>query len=163
MSVDTDGNQSAFSDRILSRAIGEEIQRARKALGLSRPQLSALLPSRIGQRTLLSYEHGIRHPTVLRLVEIGQAVGVDAATMLHRALLRAGDYVVTMTLHVDLHALLADKTRVFRPLAPWARNTLNENPEGVAEVDPPVVANLALFIGCRHRELARHLAQFTPE
>jgi hypothetical protein len=45
----------------------------------------------------------------------------------------------------------------------WARNTLNEQPEGVAYVEPAVVRNLALFVGCRYQDLADYLARFAPE
>jgi hypothetical protein len=44
------------SDRVISRAIGEELRRAREAGGWSRAQFVKLLPSGIGDRTLLSYE-----------------------------------------------------------------------------------------------------------
>jgi hypothetical protein len=33
----------------------------------------------------------------------------------------------------------------------------------VVEVDPAVVRNLALFIGCSHHDLAAYLAWFIPE
>jgi transcriptional regulator with XRE-family HTH domain len=150
-------------DRALSRALGEEIRRAREAHGWTREELSARLPSGIGERTVLSYEHGIRHLSVIRLIEIGRAVGVDAATLLSRALQRARDHVETITLRVDLNRLQRDKTCAFQTMIPWVRNTLNEHPDGVAEVEPVVVRNLALFIGCTHRELADHLAGFAPE
>lgn len=155
--------QAAPSDQVFSRALGEELRKARETCGWTRVEMCERLPSGIGDRTLLSYEHGARHFSVLRLVELGRALGVDGAALLNRALLRAGDYVVTMTLHVDLTALLRAKTRRFRPLAPWARNLLSQNPGGVVEVEPLVVANLAMFVGCAHRELAEWLAQFTPE
>jgi ribosome-binding protein aMBF1 (putative translation factor) len=45
-------------NKMISRAIGEELRRAREASGLTLAQLSARLPSGVGERTLLSYEHG---------------------------------------------------------------------------------------------------------
>jgi len=45
----------------------------------------------------------------------------------------------------------------------WARNTLNEHPDGIVEIESAVVRNLALFIGCSHKALAKYLARFTPE
>jgi transcriptional regulator with XRE-family HTH domain len=77
------------SDKMISRAIGEELRRARETLGWSRGQLVARLPSGIGDRTLLSYEHGTRHLTTLRLVELCRALGVAAPTLLNQALQRA--------------------------------------------------------------------------
>jgi transcriptional regulator with XRE-family HTH domain len=156
-------DQTVLSDRVVSRAVGEELRRAREALGWSRGQLAARLPSGIGERTLLSYEHGTRHFTVLRLIEIARVLGVDGPTLLARGLQRARVYVESMTLHVDLRRLLLDNNNVFRPMAQWARNTLNEHPAGVVEVEPAVVRNLALFVGCPREDLANYLARFTPD
>jgi hypothetical protein len=47
-------------------------------------------------------------------------------------------------------------------MSQWARNALNENPQGAVEIAPTVVQHLALFTGCTHHELAEYLTQFTP-
>jgi hypothetical protein len=150
------------SEKMISRALGEEMRRAREARGLSRGQLVALLPSGIGDRTLLSYEHGTRHLTAIRLIEIGHAVAVDGPTLMARGLQRARIHAENMTLTVDLHALLRDVSPTFRPLHQWARNMLNDNPSGTVKVEMEVVRNLAMFIGCHHLELANHLCRFIP-
>jgi hypothetical protein len=126
-------------------------------------QLVARLPSGIGDRTLLSYEHGTRHLTVLRFIELGRAMMVNAPTLLARGLQRAQVYVEHLTLTVDLRALLCDDNAKFRPMVQWARNSLSEHPDGIAEVEPVVVRNLALFVGCHPRDLADYLARFTPD
>lgn len=153
------------SDKIISRAIGEELRRAREACGWSRAQLVARLPSEIGDRTLLSYEHGTRHLTLIRFIEICRAMGVDSAALHSRALQRARLHLETMNLHIDLWALLRDcnDNTAFRPMIQWARNSLNEHPEGVMEIPPVVVRNLALFVGCPRQDLANYLAQFVPD
>jgi hypothetical protein len=153
------------SDKVISRALGEELRRAREACGWSRLQLVSRLPSGIGDRTLLSYEHGTRHLTVIRFIEICWAMGVDSAALHSRALQRARIHVETMNLHVDLRALLLDcnNSAMFRPMVQWARNTLNENPEGIVEVQPVAVRNLALFVGCLRQDLTSYLAQFVPD
>jgi transcriptional regulator with XRE-family HTH domain len=154
---------SVLSDKVISRAIGEELRRAREAHGWSRLQLVERLPSGIGDRTLLSYEHGLRHPTVLRLIEIGHALEVAAPTLLARGLQRARIHVENLPLAVDLNALLHDENTAFRPMVQWARNTLNEHPNGVVEIEAPVVRHLALFVGCAHLDLANYLARFLPD
>lgn len=65
----------------------------------------------------------------------------------------------------NLHALLEDNRRggTFGPMRQWARNTLNERPDGIVEIEPAVVRNLALFIGCSRKALTKYLARFTPE
>jgi transcriptional regulator with XRE-family HTH domain len=151
------------TDKMISRAIGEELRLAREALGWSRGHLVSRLPSGIGDRTLLSYEHGTRHLTTLRLIELCRAMGVGAPTLLTRALQRAQIYMNNLVLEVDLRALLLDERPQFRPLAPWARNALNMHPDGVMVVEPAAVRNLALFVGCTYHELANHLARFVPD
>jgi len=152
-----------FDGDAITRAVGEELRRTREARGLSRLQLVALLPSGIGDRTLLSYEHGTRQLSVLRLAELSWALGTDAPTMFARGLQRARLLVENLTLAVDLHALLGDERVTFRPLAQWARNLLNEQPDGIVEVEPAVVRHLASFIGCASTELADHFARFVPD
>jgi hypothetical protein len=126
-------------------------------------QLVARLPSGIGDRTLLSYEHGTRHLTVLRFIELCHALQEDPATLLNRALQRARIHLENLRIRVDLRALLDDKSDTFRPMNQWARNTLNSRPDGVAELEPAVVQNLASFVGCSRQALAKYLARFVPD
>lgn len=160
--MNTDVPAELLSDAI-TRAVGQELRRAREARGLSRLQFVARLPSGIGDRTLLSYEHGTRQLTLLRLAEISWALDADAPTMFARGLQRARLLVEDLTLAVDLRTLLDDERVKFRPLAQWARNTLNSHPNGIVEVEPVAVKHLAAFIGCTSAVLAKHLAQFAPD
>ncbi len=155
--------QDDVTDKAFARAVGEEIRRAREEKGWSRAQLVAKLPSGIGDRTLLSYEHGTRQLTVLRLHEICRILGVSAPVLLSRALQRARIQLQNLVLHIDLRALLDDKSDRFRPMFQWARNKLNENPGGVVELEPSSVREMATFFGCSHLELANYLARFIPE
>jgi transcriptional regulator with XRE-family HTH domain len=155
--------QDGLTDKAISRAVGEELRRRREAAGWSRAELVARLPSGIGDRTLLSYEHGTRHLTVLRLIELCRPLGVSTPALLASALQRARIYLENLDLRIDLHALLDDKTDRFRPMAQWARNKLNQCPGGIVEVGPAVVSEIALFMGCDHRDLATYLVRFTPE
>ena len=150
---------------VFARAIGEELRRAREAHGWSRAQLSKRMPSGNGERTLLAYEHGVRRLLLQKLVELCVVLRVDPGTINTRGLARAQLYLENLTLHVDLNSLLQDNGRggTFGPLRQWARNTLNEHPDGIVEIEPAVVRNLALFMGCSHDALAKHLARFTPE
>jgi transcriptional regulator with XRE-family HTH domain len=152
-----------LTDDRVNRAVGHELRRLREARGLSRAELVRLLPSGIGDRTLLSYEHGSRQLTLLRFAELSWALGVDAPTLFARGLQRARVLVEHLTLTVDLLALLVDTRVAFRPLAQWARNTLNDHPGGIVDVEPAVVRNLARFMGCTPWELANYLARFTPD
>ncbi|MFL6118040.1 multiprotein-bridging factor 1 family protein [Actinophytocola sp.] len=155
--------QNEVAAKAISRAIGEELRRAREAEGWSRAEFITRLPSGIGERTLLAYEHGIRVLTVLRLLELCGALGVVATVLLTMALQRARIFLTNLNLYVDLRALLRDESRKFRPLAQWAKNRLNRCPDGIAELAPTSVGELADFIGCTHEELACYLAKFIPD
>lgn len=147
----------------IARALGDELRRAREAGGWSRAQFVARLPSSLGDRTVLAYEHGLRQLTVLRLVELCQGAGVGATDVLGRALQQARITLANLTLRVDLRQLMEHKNETFRPMVQWARNKLNKCPDGVAELTPSAVIELADFMGCTHQDLATHLARFLPE
>lgn len=147
----------------ISRALGDELRRTRESRGWSRAHFVTLLPSRIGDRTLLAYEHGLRQLTVLRLIELSGGLDVPPSTILDQALQRARLSLQNLVMRVDLRQLLSDTNNSYRPIFPWARNRLNEEPEGVVELLPQVVRELAAFLGRTHLELANYLSQFTPE
>lgn len=150
-------------DKMISRAIGVELRRAREARGWSRGSLVARLPSGIGDRTLLSYEHGTRALTVLRLVELSRELDVPAPILLSQALQRARLELTNLVLQVDLQAMLKHENSKFQPMVQWARNKLNEHPDGVVTLPPSSVRELATFVGHSYDELATYLATFTPE
>lgn len=147
----------------VARALGGELRRTREARGWSRGRFVQKLPSKIGDRTLLSYEHGIRHMTVLRLVELSQALKVPASTVVDQALQRARLALVNLVLRVDLRQLLEDRSFHYRPMRPWARNRLNDSPNGIIEVSPDGVRELAAFLGRTPVEVSAYLAQFIPD
>jgi transcriptional regulator with XRE-family HTH domain len=155
--------QDKAAIRALSRAIGEGLRRAREARGWSRGQLVALLPSGIGDRTLLSYEHGTRHLTVVRLVEVCRPLGVAAPTLLSDALQRARRELDNLVLRVALKSLISDDSVKFRPLRQWAKNKLNRYPDGIVELEPSAVEELADFVGYKSSDLANYLAKFVPD
>ena len=146
----------------IALALGAELRRAREAGGWSRAQFVARLPSGIGDRTLLSYEHGTRHMTVPRLLELCHGLGVAAPTLLSQALQKAQVHLSTLVLRVDLRQLVNHRNEKFRPMVQWARNKLNKHPDGIVELEPSVVLELADFIGCSQHDLAAHLIRFSP-
>ena len=151
------------AEKTISRAIGEELRRAREANGWSRNYLVTRLPSGIGARTLLSYEHGTRHLTLLRFIELCRALGVAAPALLNQALQRARIHLQNLVLQIDLHQLLNDRNDQFLPMAQWAHNKLIEYPAGIVELPPSSVRELATFLGCPYHELAAYLARFIPD
>lgn len=82
------GDQPSAFDK----ALGDELRAIRERLDLTRLQAVALMLQRtgveIGDRTLLTYEHGIRNVTVARLVELSETYGVPVTLILTDTLRR---------------------------------------------------------------------------
>ena len=155
--------QDEVTDKAIARAIGEELRRARERKGLSRAQFVKELPSGIGDRTLLAYEHGLRQLTILRLVELSEGLRVPASIILAQALERARIHLENLVLRVDLRELLSDDNPHYRPMRQWAKNRLSQEPGGIVELTPAAVLELSAFLGRTHAELASYLSKFTPE
>jgi transcriptional regulator with XRE-family HTH domain len=150
------------TDRAFSRILGQEIRRAREARGWTRVQLVEQLPSGIGDRTLLSYEQGIRHLSVIRFVEISKALGVAASELLARALEKARD-LRAFSLRVNLRAVLRDQRDGFESVRRWARNRLKGDPSTEVLLAPMTIRELAVALDYSHAALAAYLAEFTTE
>jgi transcriptional regulator with XRE-family HTH domain len=123
----------------IARALGDALQRAREALGLSRAAFVRRLPSGIGDRTLLAYEHGLRQLTIVRFLELCKSLKVSAPDLLAHALQRAELHLNHLKLRVDLNKVLMERNMNFRPLVQWARNRLNHTPNGIIEVSPDAI------------------------
>jgi transcriptional regulator with XRE-family HTH domain len=146
----------------IARALGDELRLHREARGWSRAQFVRKLPSQIGDRTLLAYEHGLRQLTILRLIELSDGLGVPASVILGQALQRARIALHNVTLRVDLRQLLQDTNNNYRPMFSWARNRLTDSNDGIIDVTPSGVQELAAFIGRSQQETSTYLAKFTP-
>lgn len=146
----------------IARGIGEELRHRREVMGLSRAKFVERLPSRIGDRTLLAYEHGLRQLTVIRLVELSEGLEVGAPTVLAQGLQRARVTLQDIPLRVDLSQLLEITSAKVRPLHQWAKNRMKDSENGVVEVLPPGVRELAASVGFPHQDLAGQLAKFLP-
>lgn len=76
------------------QALGAELRAIRERKGWTRLQaveaLRAATGVEIGDRTLLTYEHGIRHIAAARLVELAAAYSVPATLIMSDALQRMG-------------------------------------------------------------------------
>jgi transcriptional regulator with XRE-family HTH domain len=152
-----------MADRAFTRALGEELRRAREHVGWSQSDLVARMPSRLHVKTLATYEQGIRQCTVVRLLEICRSLGVPAPDVLGRAMMHAEIDMQRVDLDVDLNALAADTRTELRPLRRWARNRLANNPvSGIARLDGSTIEEMAAIIGLHLSDLVRQLEMFTP-
>lgn len=150
-------------DKAISRAIGEELRRVREAKGWTRGYLVTRLPSGIGARTLLSYEHGTRHMTVMRFLELCRVLDAVAPHVLGLGLQRARLRLESLDLWVDLRTLVSDHTTKFRSMIMWAHNKRIEYPGGVVKVTQSAVREMATMISTTPGELTAYLVKFTPD
>lgn len=158
----TDAGQDV-TDKAFARILGQEIRRAREARGWSRVQLVEQLPSGIGDRTLLSYEQGLRQLSVIRFVEISRALGVAASDLLARALEKARD-LRAFSMKVNLRAVLRDQRTGFESVRRWAKNRMKSDPNTMMVLlAPPTIRELAVALDHTHIALAAYLAEFTTE
>jgi transcriptional regulator with XRE-family HTH domain len=147
----------------IARALGDELRRVRETLGLSRAAFVRRLPSGIGDRTLLAYEHGIRQLTIVRFLELCDGLEASPPDLLAHALQRAELHLSHLKLRVDLNKVLSERNMNFRPLAQWARNRLNHTPNGIIAMSPDAILELAAVVGHPQDDLTRYLCKFTPD
>lgn len=150
------------SDRAFARILGQEIRRVREERGWTRADLVKQLPSGIGDRALLSYEHGTRALTIARFLEICRALGVAAAEVLDNSLEKARD-LRAFSLRVDLRAVLRDQRAEFEAVRLWARRRLEGNPNAEVQLAPVTVREMAALLGFSHATLAGYLIEFTAD
>lgn len=153
---------TVVSDRVFAKFLGKEIRRAREARGWTRALLVEHLPSGIGDRTLLSYEHGIRHLTVPRFAEICRALGVAGSELLRRTEVAAAD-LTRHVLTVNMRAVREDSTEGFGAVAEWARRRLLAGDGQFVRLEPATVRELAAALDLDHAALAAHLAEFSVD
>jgi len=148
--------------KIVRRAIGSELRRARERCGWSRNELSNRLPSGVGERTILAYELGSRNLQMVRFIELCHALGVSASGLLTIALQRARVNLDNLVLLVDLWALLEDNSARARPLHPWARNKVHRLETRIAYVSPATVDELADCFSYDRQTLGDYLGTLVP-
>lgn len=146
--------------KAIARAFGEELHRLREAHGLPRRKFILGLPSGICERTLLSYEKGLRALTIARFLELCDHLHADATMVFGLAVQRSKFYRDNLTLQVDLNKVITAPRTKFRPLVPWARNRLRDTPDGIAHLTPSAIRELAAFLGQARDDLTNYLATF---
>lgn len=151
---------TSLTDEAFMRILGQEIRRVRDEAGLTRAQLVEQLASGIGDRTLLSYEHGVRALTVARFVEICRTLDIAANEVLATAIKKAGD-LSGLRIRVSLKAVAVDENEEFKSVQRWARRRLKNHSSREVVLSPATVRELAVALNLTHAALAGYLIQFT--
>lgn len=153
---------SELTDQGFARLLGREMRLAREARGWTRARLVERLPSGIGDRTLLSYEHGVRFMTVVRFFEICRVLEVRASAILDRAIEKTGS-LPGYSFKVNLRAILRDHQEGFESVRVWAAARLEETSNPELTVASTTVREMSAVLGVAHSELAAYLVAFASE
>lgn len=145
-----------ISDRMFAKFVGRALRQAREARGWTRQQLVERLPCGIGDRTLLSYEHGIRFLSVVRFGEICRALGVPGSEILRRAEDAAKD-LTQRTLTVNLRTV-SKAGDAPSGVAEWAWRRVLAGDGPFLRLEPATLREMAATLDLTHDELAAYLA-----
>ncbi|GAA4409991.1 helix-turn-helix domain-containing protein [Actinokineospora soli] len=144
------------------RAVGVELRLARLSRGMTLAQVADKLPSGIRVPTLSGYETGTKGFQVGRMVEICEAIGVSAPTLLEAAIHRAGLGLAAVGVVIDLRSVVEGASRDLGPLRQWARRKLEDNADAVTMVEPAMIREMAGFCGMSVPTMAAALERFAP-
>jgi transcriptional regulator with XRE-family HTH domain len=121
------------------RILGDEIRRLRKARGWIREDLRIRLSEDISLQTLATYELGTRKITVVRLLDICNALDTTPAAVIARAYERwQDDPDASVGRTIDLFAAARLDVAELTPLRNWAITRL----AGLSD-EPPTAAKTA--------------------
>ena len=145
----------------IGAALGCVLRALRDERGWTRKQLAAALRARgveVSLAALTSYEQHSRQITVRRLIEVCDALGTPAHTVLQRAHTLQHPPAASDRIRLDLIALAAPGRPVPHELRAWARARLDQLPlagDTVVEADPAVLPYLARLCQVDVADLAR--------
>ncbi|MFK0249306.1 helix-turn-helix domain-containing protein [Amycolatopsis azurea] len=141
--------------------LGEALRADRAKKQWTRLELSRRLDGNLSTQTVATYELGTRHVSVVRLVELSEALNRDPVELLREVHQRAsGTFIV-----VDLERIVVSDEPGLHPLREWAECRLATLVAGPAHVFVSVVAlpPLATLCGIAQSELLVRLREFAPD
>jgi transcriptional regulator with XRE-family HTH domain len=145
------------------RAIGEELRRAREANGWTRKKFVDRLPFAVHVQTIAGYEKGATQCTTTRFIELCETMGVSAPDVMAWGMQRANSSLPLIGIQVDLHAVIADKSKELLALRRWARRRLEiDDSTGVARLSWETVKEMGLMFGFGVCDFVKRITLFTP-
>ena len=122
------------------RVLGDEIRILRKRRGWTRKDLNDRLHRDISLQTLATYELGTRQISVVRLVEICDALDELPHELLARVHQRVFTHVPVGRIRIDLRKIVRDAAPELLPLRRWASGKLAQDPTPGPEVQLDISA-----------------------
>lgn len=143
------------------RIFGDELRWARKSNGWTRRDLVDRLETELSAQTIAAYELGTRNCSVVRFVEITEALDVPPPDVFRRAYYRLRDLEHATGWVIDLVAASRLEHAELGPLSRWARCQLRALREGeptVKRLDLAALQLLAELCGVSTIDLIRLMA-----
>lgn len=154
----------AFDEKAFYHILGQALRAARQKRGLTREELVSRLPTEIGDRTLLSYEQGIRRPNVSRIMELCIALGITASSLLAEVE-RAMSDPTELPIYLNLQKMVCDayaRSHVSERVMRWASHHLRVDPiAGAILLSPDLIRELAIAFEMSHADLAKVFLAFS--
>ncbi|MCP2164943.1 helix-turn-helix domain-containing protein [Goodfellowiella coeruleoviolacea] len=144
------------------RALGEELRRLRKQRGWTRKELNRRLQTEISLQTLATYELGTRQCSVVRLVEICNALDVPAHEVLARVHDRVLGGLTNRRVRINLIRMASDGGNDLLPLRRWAADQLDRLAPGTSpevHLDLPALRFMAELCRMPTGDLVRRLQE----
>lgn len=138
------GPSGRIDAEVYQRLLGEELRKARRRRGLTRPELNGLMGNPVSVQTLATYEHGTRQCSVVRLVEVCRALGEPPQEVLARVNDRM---MVDEVIRVDLARIAQSSAPELQPLRRWARVYLRSGKRATVRLGAPAIDQLAVVCG----------------
>jgi transcriptional regulator with XRE-family HTH domain len=141
--------------------LGQFLRAYRRENQWTRLEFSKRLGVKLSLQTLATYELGTRHFSVVRLIELSEALKRDPSELLKVVHQRASAEFMA----VDLDRIIANDEPSLHPLRQWAERRRDTFVGGPRQVFLNVVAlpPLATLCGVAQSELVVRLREFAPE
>lgn len=150
--------------RAFQMILGRKLRQLREGRNWSRDRLAAEMGWVVGERTLLSYEHGTRALLVNRFRQICRALGVSASDVLQEVALEMED-ICSARIHVHLGQLIHDTSggRKYAAVRGWAAGRVKEHGDAQEILSAQTIGALATAFTLSHRDLAIYLMRFSSQ
>lgn len=165
--------ESADADATLARAIGMELNLARRQKGWTRPRLIQELVEKLDYampvNTYACYEQGIRPCPLARLVDFCHVLEIGAPQLIQLALQRIGRDSEQAGVIIDLDKVISDTSNRLAPVRTWALNRRKierlHQPDGlsVVHLEWAVIDELAILCDVAQPQLRSFIKRFTPD
>lgn len=138
--------------------LGQELRQAREKAGITRRQLAAQLAGGVVDRTLISWELGVRRIEISRVIEICDILDISALDVFGAVLEQLRTPSV-LDVRINPRALAEDTTKKYERIQKWAEK---RSADKSIVLTSRTVREMAAMANLTHDDLAYYLLKFSP-